>query len=68
MNLGWWIAGQVTPNDQPTRGTTATYNGDAIGNVNGGRPGTYVATGDMNMGWDFGKRTGLLTISASTRP
>ncbi len=55
--LGWWIAGNVVPvSDMPTRGT-ATYVGDAIGNVtNSGQQ--YVATGNMNMGWDFGKRWG----------
>ncbi len=60
--LGWWIAGNVvTANDMPTTGK-ASYAGDAIGNVvNGGRQ--YTATGNMNMDWNFGKRSGLLTIS-----
>jgi trimeric autotransporter adhesin len=60
--LGWWIAGDVvSSSDMPLEGT-ATYMGDAIGNViNSGKQ--YTATGDMTMGWDFGKRSGLLTIS-----
>ncbi|HZP10554.1 hypothetical protein, partial [Methyloceanibacter sp.] len=60
--LGWWITGKVvSPDDMPTRGS-ATYAGDAIGNVvNNGKQ--YTATGDMNMGWNFRTRSGLLTIS-----
>ena len=44
---------------------TATYEGDAIGNVsrlNGEAWYTYVATGDMDMTWNFKHRTGELHI------
>jgi hypothetical protein len=60
--LGWWIAGDVVAKkDLPTTGK-AWYAGDAIGNVvNNGTQ--YTATGNMNMCWNFGKRSGQLTIS-----
>jgi len=65
VHLGWWIAGEVvSPSDMPTKGT-ATYAGDAIGNVaskSGGVWDQYVATGDMSMNWNFGLRSGLLKI------
>jgi hypothetical protein len=46
--LGWWIAGDVvSSSDMPTTGS-ASYMGDAIGNViNSGKQ--YTATGDMSM-------------------
>jgi hypothetical protein len=66
VQLGWWIAGDVVDSsDMPTTGN-ATYAGDAIGNVASlGEDGwaTYVATGDMDMTWNFGHRSGVLTIS-----
>ena len=60
--LGWWIAGNVVPASEmpaPVKRhmpvtQSATYN-------NSGKQ--YTATGDMSMGWDFGKRLGLLKIS-----
>jgi hypothetical protein len=60
--LGWWIAGDVvSSSDMPTTGS-ASYMGDAIGNViNSGKQ--YTATGDMSMIWYFGPRSGTLTIS-----
>ena len=36
--------------------------GDAIGNVNNNGE-QYVETGDMDMSWNFAKRSGVLTIS-----
>jgi hypothetical protein len=62
VQLGWWITGKI-PNagELPTEGS-ATYEGDAIGNVNNNGE-QYVATGDLDMSWDFRKRSGLLTIS-----
>ncbi len=69
--LGWWIAGDIPPVGQLPFTGTATYAGDAIATVstnllysyseNGWT--TYVATGDLNMNWDFATRTGDLTIS-----
>jgi hypothetical protein len=73
VHLGWWIAGDITTQDQIdadpflSGGPTATYTGTAIGNVaNGLGAGgwkTYIATGDLAMTWEFGPRTGDLTIS-----
>jgi hypothetical protein len=67
--LGWWIAGDIPPVGQlPLRGT-AIYAGDAIATVStdlfsdGYGFDTYVATGDLNMNWDFASRSGDLTIS-----
>jgi len=72
--LGWWVAGDIPAvGDLPFRGS-ATYSGDAIGTVwtdlyydpNSGTANsgyTYTATGDMDMTWDFGQRSGNLTIS-----
>jgi hypothetical protein len=62
VQLGWWIAGDiVSKNDMPFTGS-AYYSGDAIGNViNDGTQ--YTATGDMSMDWNFGRRSGTLTIS-----
>jgi len=65
VHLGWWIAGDVvSSSDIPTTGK-AYYEGDAIGTVaskQGGAWNQYVATGGMNMNWDFAKRLGLLKI------
>ena len=74
--LGWWVAGDIAAvGDLPFDGT-ASYSGGAIGqvvtNINAdastdlvGQDGwtTYTATGDMDMNWDFGKRSGDLKIS-----
>jgi hypothetical protein len=64
-SFGWWIAGDVIDNsDLPTKGT-ASYAGDAIGNIsrlNEGQWLTYVATGDMDMTWNFNNRSGVLHI------
>ena len=44
------------------RGGSATYKGDAIGNVvSGGKQ--YTATGEMNMTWNFQPRNGSLNIN-----
>ena len=67
--LGWWVAGDIPAvGDLPFDGT-ASYSGGAVGTVADqilfdaiGRT-TYVATGDMDMKWDFGKRSGDLKIS-----
>jgi trimeric autotransporter adhesin len=64
---GWWISGDVIDqSDMPTDGS-ASYTGKAIGDVasNLGDMGwvTYTAKGDMVMTWDFGRRSGDLTIS-----
>ena len=70
VHLGWWVAGDVitdnVQNGLPFQGE-ATYSGNAIGNVanNLSNQGwtTYVATGNMNMSWDFGVRSGRFDIT-----
>jgi hypothetical protein len=64
---GWWVAGDIIDvSDLPFDGT-ATYQGTAIAevgnNLNGEGWITYTAKGDMAMNWDFGTRSGDLTIS-----
>jgi hypothetical protein len=64
---GWWIAGDIVDqSDLPFDGS-ATYEGGAIAdvanNLNGEGWVTYTARGDMVMNWDFGTRSGDLTIS-----
>ena len=67
IHLGWWVAGDVIDQSDLPTDMTASYEGHAIGNVatNIGSDGwvTYVATGDMDMDWDFNSRSGDLTIS-----
>ena len=65
--LGWWVAGDIAAvGDLPFDGT-ASYSGGAIGPVRTRScrqsVTTYTATGDMDMNWDFGKRSGDLKIS-----
>ena len=62
VELGWWIAGNVVSSSDMPKTGSATYMGDAIGNVvTSGKQ--YTATGDMNMKWYFADRTGLLRIN-----
>lgn len=71
IHLGWWVSGEPTTVGQidalAQTGATATYTGHAIGNVANNLSGsgwqTYVAAGNLNMTWNFGPRTGNLTIS-----
>ena len=67
VHLGWWVAGDVIDNSDLPTDLSASYSGHVIGNVstNIGTNGwvTYVATGDMDMNWDFNARSGDLTIS-----
>ena len=64
VQLGWWIAGDVVSNsDIPTdKNKTASYAGDVIGNVNNNGQ-QYVATGGLDMFWNFGNRSGTLAIN-----
>lgn len=62
FHLGTWVAGDVTATgDLPTTGT-ATYNGQAVGNVvdTGAR---YLAAGDFSLSINFSDRAGTATIS-----
>ncbi len=70
--IGWWVAGDIPPVGQLPITGTATYNGGAIATVattlvpsenslNGWT--TYIATGQVDMSWNFGTRKGDFTIS-----
>jgi hypothetical protein len=75
--FGWWVAGDILPVGQLPLTGEATFVGDAIATVstnlfsysyyasnsptNGWQ--TYVATGDLEMDWDFRTRSGTLAIS-----
>jgi hypothetical protein len=72
VHLGWWVAGNMTSTSEldnlAAKGASATYNGNAIGTVastlgSGIGWKTYVAAGDMHMGWDFAARSGQLDIT-----
>ncbi|HJQ58364.1 MAG TPA: FecR domain-containing protein [Vineibacter sp.] len=62
MHLGTWVAGQLSDVVQiPTMGT-ATYNGHIVGNVaSSGQH--YLAAGAYKNVWNFGARTGAVTIT-----
>jgi len=68
---GWFVSGDLpTIGQLPTRGT-ATYAGTALGtaaiqNCEGWQ--TFVASGNVNMTWDFRERSGTLAISNFTGP
>jgi hypothetical protein len=66
--LGWWIAGDIPAVGQLPITGNATYSGSTIATVstnllNNETWGSYVATGDVDMSWNFGTRKGLLEIS-----
>jgi hypothetical protein len=66
-----WITGNLTTRAQlenlaaQSEGNiSAVYSGDAVGIVsNSDVDGSYVATGDLVMGWNFGARDGTATIN-----
>jgi hypothetical protein len=63
---GFWVAGNIIDDLNLPFSGSATYNGQAQGWVASDLSGnwvTYSATGAMQMLWDFGSRTGTLTIS-----
>lgn len=67
VHLGTWVAGDITTTAQlaPLAGSTATYEGRALGNVTAATSnGTanYVAAGLMDMSYDFGAGSGTMTI------
>jgi hypothetical protein len=62
VHLGTWVAGDISRDlDLPVAGT-ASYEGNALGNVSSN--GTaYVASGAMNLNWDFGARSGNMSVT-----
>jgi len=70
-HMGTWITGDMTTAaqlqglaQQSESNIMATYSGDAVGVVaNYEVQGTYVATGDLDMEWNFGAREGVVNIS-----
>jgi hypothetical protein len=71
VNLGWYVAGDISTQGDvdsfTALGPTATFSGEAIGDVAAlnqtGLWDTYVATGDVNMTWTFANRSGNLAIT-----
>jgi hypothetical protein len=68
VHLGTWVAGDVTRNQQlaDLAGTSAHYEGSAVGHVSTALDGgvaDYVASGTMNMDYDFGSRAGAMAIN-----
>lgn len=58
----WWIAGDVTNNaDLPAAGN-ATYSGTALGMASS-PAGAHIATGQLDMDWNFASRMGRLDIT-----
>ncbi len=67
VHMGTWVAGDITdPGDLPTD-IVGTYEGTALGNVarDDGNGGTakYIASGSMNMEFNFGSRSGTVAIN-----
>ncbi|WP_187970510.1 FecR domain-containing protein [Aquibium microcysteis] len=66
-HMGSWVAGDIThPDDLPTN-IVATYSGTALGNVtrqNQEGTSTYIASGTMNMTFDFNDRTGTVNLNS----
>lgn len=67
VHMGTWVAGDITdPGDLPTD-IVGTYAGTALGNVSrdDGNGGTakYIASGSMNMEFNFGSRSGTVAIN-----
>lgn len=66
INLGWYVAGDIPTLDElPTQGA-ATYAGSTIGNVatlQNDAWKTYLATGKVDMNWNFANRAGRFDIT-----
>jgi hypothetical protein len=62
LNFATYVAGTQSNAVQLPLTGTATYNGDMIGNVrNNGN--SYIAVGGFQNVWNFGSKTGALTIT-----
>lgn len=66
VHLGTWVAGDLTdPAEMPITGT-GSYEGHAVGTVLKATPdgaAQYIASGRMDMSYDFGAREGRVDIS-----
>jgi hypothetical protein len=69
VNDAWWVSGEATSaadlNVLGARNASATYLGSVQGtvaSVNEGQWSTFDTRGDLTMHWNFGSRTGDLTI------
>ncbi|MGV3491906.1 MAG: FecR family protein [Devosia sp.] len=68
---GMWTTGKLTTRAQlgnlaalsESGEIDAFYTGDAVGNVDAGEGGQYVATGDMEMTWNFADKAGTININ-----
>jgi hypothetical protein len=63
MHLGTWVAGELASVAQIPVYGTASYNGHIIGNVTNGND-RYVAAGGYRQDWNFGRRSGWVTITS----
>jgi hypothetical protein len=68
VHLGTWVAGDITSNVElgTLAGTTGTFEGKAIGTIlatSDTSRASYVASGDVNMNFDFGARNGSFKLS-----
>lgn len=61
LNLASFVAGTLTPQVQLPITGSATYSGHAFGNVQNGTQ-SYVAAGTYTNAWNFGSKTGSVTI------
>ena len=66
--LGTWVVGDVASNQQfddyaeTLDGVTATYQGTALGTVYNDEQSPYLASGNLEMTYDFGDHSGTLDI------
>lgn len=67
VHMGTWVAGDITDPDDLPQGGYAEYSGTALGTVardmGGGQVAKYIASGTMEMGFDFGERQGTFGIN-----
>ncbi|BDA83458.1 hypothetical protein Sa4125_10000 [Aureimonas sp. SA4125] len=68
VHLGAWVGGNIATEAELSAlaGTTATYQGSAVGSVSKSVENglaDFVASGSMNMSYDFGARSGALSIN-----
>ncbi|HEX2890746.1 FecR domain-containing protein [Vineibacter terrae] len=63
MHLGTWVAGELASVAQIPVYGTASYSGHIIGNVTNGND-RYVAAGGYRQAWNFGTRSGSVTITS----